>query len=345
MSTKTAKEGYEEKKTKDTEQGSLAQKTTESSPSMNSVDEKKKSHSKTKRYFWMFGLLTLGSLGVYTGVSTVATFVLITPERHSDEPNLSELTIFAPQSKDVVFKSRSDGLNLSGWYLQKPNSSSVIIMVHGKDSNRTREFKGRALELAKALYDSGFGVLMLDLRGHGKSQSSRFGFGRTEKNDILGAVDFLKATDPHVKKIGLLGASMGAATSMFAAPEDPSIRAVVEDSGYGDFESVLHRSWKTNSQLPEFFIPGVLWLAHWLLGYDITAIRPMEAVGRFGDRALLIIHGTADEKVSVEEAFKIKGFYPKAEMWFVQGAIHVGSFKKEPATYLSRVTAFFHQNL
>ena len=58
----------------------------------------------------------------------------------------------------------------------------IIIMMHGRDASRT---------------DAGFGVLMIDLRGHGQISDARFNFGLMERNDVLGAVDWLRSAALH----------------------------------------------------------------------------------------------------------------------------------------------------
>jgi dipeptidyl aminopeptidase/acylaminoacyl peptidase len=50
---------------------------------------------------------------------------------------------------------------------------------------------------------------MIDLRGHGGSSTARLTYGARESQDVLGAVDWLRARGHG--RIGVLGASMGAA--------------------------------------------------------------------------------------------------------------------------------------
>jgi dienelactone hydrolase len=54
---------------------------------------------------------------------------------------------------------------------------------------------------------------------------------------VLGAWDWLSgAFGIPAKRIGLFGASLGAASVMLAAATEPRIAAVWEDSGYADTE-------------------------------------------------------------------------------------------------------------
>ena len=86
------------------------------------------------------------------------------------------------------------------------------------------------------LHRNGFGVLLMDQRDHGDSDDEdlRFAAGIEEYLDVLGAWDCLVAAGVPEDRIGVLGMSFGAATSVIAGGEEPRVRAVWEDSSFGD---------------------------------------------------------------------------------------------------------------
>ena len=143
--------------------------------------------------------------------------------------------------------AHGDGVEIAGWFIPSGESRRAIVLVHGKDANRTRELDrdlgddvpGEFPDLAAALSGRGFAVLMIDLRGHGQSGPARFGFGRTERLDVLGAVDWLVARGFRPGRIGVLGISMGAATGIGAASEDDRIGALVADSSFAEAAPLL----------------------------------------------------------------------------------------------------------
>jgi alpha-beta hydrolase superfamily lysophospholipase len=51
--------------------------------------------------------------------------------------------------------------------------------------------KGSTVALARQLGEHGLSVLMIDLRGHGASTRARLTYGVREREDVLGAVDYL----------------------------------------------------------------------------------------------------------------------------------------------------------
>jgi pimeloyl-ACP methyl ester carboxylesterase len=101
--------------------------------------------------------------------------------------------------------------------LPREESDRALLWVHGFNTCRSCEFDGRFIEFANTLHASGFNILMIDLRGHGESEGERVTFGKQEKWDVLGAVDWLHQRG--FTKIGVLGASLGAVSTVEAALE------------------------------------------------------------------------------------------------------------------------------
>jgi pimeloyl-ACP methyl ester carboxylesterase len=96
---------------------------------------------------------------------------------------------------------------------------------------------------------------MIDLRGHGQSQSARMTYGVNEADDVLGAIDWLVQQGFQRQHIGLFGASMGGASAIGAISQDllstqKSIGALVTDSTYADFNAVMTKKFKRLSGLP-----------------------------------------------------------------------------------------------
>ena len=78
--------------------------------------------------------------------------------------------------REVSFKAR-DGVKLSGWYRPTRNGATVIALPHGGGGHR-----GGALAHARMLARHGYGVLLYDARGRGRSEGCaelvRLGLGR-----------------------------------------------------------------------------------------------------------------------------------------------------------------------
>src|SRR5688572_18039670 len=112
-----------------------------------------------------------------TGVVLLALFYLAASmllvcgatnaERKEQEASPSGYGLAA---EEVSFEARGGGPRLEGWYLPATESEAAVIFVHGAGSVRSGD---NALEIAKALVDGGFDVLLFDLRAHGSSRGER----------------------------------------------------------------------------------------------------------------------------------------------------------------------------
>lgn len=279
----------------------------------------------------------------YLGISAFAASVLTTPHRAFS--TVKTPATFNLDFQDVRFPARGGDVEIAGWYIPRVASGKAVVLVHGKDSSRANEFQGDFVDFAAALHGRGFAVLMIDLRGHGQSGDAHLSFGLNERRDIIGAVDWLKGQGFQPGSIGVLGISMGGASGIGAAAEDPDIGAVVDDCGYAEIYSIMQQEWHDASGLPDFFLPSSLAMGRLLFGYDLAAARPVDEIGRIAPRPVLIIHGTVDSLIPFNHAERLKAAGPSAELWTIPGAGHDGAYYADPKAYLERVAAFFEEAL
>jgi fermentation-respiration switch protein FrsA (DUF1100 family) len=138
---------------------------------------------------------------------------------------------------------------------------------------------------------------------------------------------------------------MGAASSIGAAADNPDIHALVADCSYADIAPIIEQQWAATSGLPDFFLPSTILMGRLLLGYDLSASRPVDEIGRIAPRPALIIHGTGDQLIPSDHADQLQAAYSSAELWKVPDADHAGSYLKNRQDYVTRVTDFFDQHL
>src|SRR5688572_7557550 len=183
-----------------------------------------------------------------------------------------------------------DGIRLHSWLFRSPTAEASVIVLHGHGGN-----KHTCLPLAQFLFPR-YNVLMLDHRGHGDSDGGRTTIGYEERLDVHGAVDLL--LERGLGPVGIYGMSMGGATAILAAAEDPRIAAVVADSPYARLRWAVQQSARLRGY-PGFLTPSVAFLGclatslH--LRYRMQAFDPVEAVERIAPRGLLLMHGTEDD--------------------------------------------------
>lgn len=288
------------------------------------------------------GVLVVGGV-IYLGIPLITAHVLTRPDRQdiTGDPQRDEGVFY----QEVTFPSREDTISIAAWFLPNTESTRAIIFVHGKDQCRSCEFSGRSLEVGAALQRRGFNVVMLDLRGHGKSGDARFTFAIRERRDVQGAVDWLREQGFAPGTIGVLGVSLGAASAIGAATEEPAIGAVVSDSAYADFKEVLVRVFPGESGLPGFMLPPTLLATRVLVGEDIASSRPVDEMAAIAPRPVLLIHAEGDTFIPVTHVHQLHAAMPEAELWVVPATEHAKTYNYDPEEYVERVSSFFDEHL
>jgi len=236
--------------------------------------------------------------------------------------------------ENVSFRT-SDGLELQGWYVPSKNGAAVIA------------FPGRSGPQAhtRMLVRHGYGVLLFDRRGEGKSEGDSNLLGWGGDKDILAAVEFLKARpDVDPGKIGGLGLSVGGELMLQAAAETNELAAVVSE-GAGTRQ--------LSEQLEEFHgfervlnAPGFLFVTVGTAVFSSTAPPPnLTDVAPKIKQPLFVIwapNGGNIEHMS-REYYKLAGG-PK-QIWEMPTAKHVGGIRDQPSEYERRVVGFFDKTL
>lgn len=263
--------------------------------------------------------------------------------------------------KDVTFLSRTDNVGLQGWFIPGVGANGAltdartIIVVHGMRENRADPGVG-LLPLSAALAKAGFAVLAFDMRGSGLSQAEPLSLGYYEQRDVLGAADFLIKGDmpfPKLgrpKAIGGWGVSMGAASLLLAAAQDPAIHAVVSDSAFSDALPLLEREIPKRSGLPAWFTPGVLRSTQALYAIDFSAVRPVAVVAKIAPRPILFIQGADDTYVPTSDMTALaqaaqQGSGAQVTTWLVPGAKHGQAYNVAGKAYVDALVKFFTDNL
>jgi pimeloyl-ACP methyl ester carboxylesterase len=262
------------------------------------------------------------------------------------KPEEDHPAAYGLEFQEVQFASRKGDVMLSGWYLPGRGSMPTLIFVHGIGGVRSGD---KAVDLASRLVSQGFSVLLFDLRGHGSSGGDRIGGGYLERWDLLGAFDFLVARGTPPERIGVVGFSMGAGTSILGAAQDPGIRALVVDSPYANVSDLLAQEVARKTVFPQWsvpiFLPGVKLMAKLAHQIDIGALVPDKAVRRLG-YPILLIHGTADTRIPVGQGVRVhQAAHPDSTIWLVPEVDHVDAFSTHPDEYVARVVDYFARRL
>jgi len=148
-----------------------------------------------------------------------------------------------PFPADTVMLNAGD-VRLHAWYSGHDSSSSCVIFFHGLTGN-----KSNLSPEAAVLRQMGFNVMLVDLRGHGKSGGSTGSFGVDETAEVQKAFEWAKGRGN--KKLILYGVSLGAVVCLKAVSDglvQPA--AIIADMPFGS----LHQHLRSRAQVMGF--PG-----------------------------------------------------------------------------------------
>ncbi len=202
--------------------------------------------------------------------------------------------------EDVSFNA-ADGLKLSGWFIPPTSRNAILICTHGLFRNRI-EMLERIVPVVRA----GYGALLYDTRSHGSSDSGLISLGYHERNDVLGAIEYVKRRyqdSADHPQIVLMGVSMGADSTLEAAAESSDYAAIVLDSPFLNIrETVARHSWLL-LRLPGFPFDSLFlfWLER-VAKFDPSRMNAEKALARIQPVPLLIIASEGDNRMGTVAA-------------------------------------------
>ena len=290
-------------------------------------------------FLWVLIILPVMAV-LYFGVGLLAA---VTMTRVGDHPQFEE----TPETYGLVFQtirivSRVDQFKLAAWYIPHQDADRALILVHGRDASKQNAISGKLPALAAELHGMGLAVLMLDLRGHGKSEGRRYTWGVFERRDVLGAVDFLRREGFESGRIGVLGISLGGAAAVGAAFEDQAIGALVLDSTFADLQDLVRPNWRKESGMPMFMLPSAFLMWQALYRFDLRKVKPAWELAEMVPRPVLVLHSRSDETVPVLHGMQLAEAAPQAELVLFEGCDHAELFRDAPEAYLRALRKFLN---
>lgn len=247
-------------------------------------------------------------------------------------------------SRSEMIVTAADGTILRGWKVSpaRPNGDWVELF-HGVSDNRVG-----MLGHAELLLRNGYGVLMMDARGHGASSGRIATFGWEERKDTRAISDALFHTEkPHC--VFLLGESMGASIALQSAAVDPRIVGVVAESPFADLREVsydyagLHLSPWLGRTLFRPAVSVAIGRAEKEGGFLAKNVSPRKAVACRAFPVLLIFDAD-DRTIPLRHSTAIfDAACGPRELWRVPGAGHSAALGAAPAEFERRVTTFFRR--
>lgn len=304
---------------------------------------------KTKWSKFIIGFIILAILSTFF-ISLYVGLKLVTPKREE----LSKLPKdYGLVYDNISFNSKYDKVLLKGWWIPAQNngqtkeSKKTIIFSHGYgDSKALLDIS--VLNLAKRLCGEGYNVLTFDFRAEGESEGKYVSLGAFEKYDLLTAVDFAKR-NKHSDKIGLIGWSMGAVTSILAGAETKNVQAVIADSPFSNLKDYLKENLPYWSNLPNFpFTRIILTILPKIVKVNIEDVNTLKAVKNFTNKDLLLIHSKDDKAISYknsENLYETCKNSKHIKLWLTEKCDHIRSYNLYKDKYEESILKFLNGNL
>lgn len=169
-------------------------------------------------------------------VSILVLLILLiacSQQASTTQPQLKPLTGTPPSGTATTI----DGQTIAYQMYAGKIGSPAVILLHMLKRTRTDWDS-----IAKWLQREGYTVIALDSRGHGQSTGNWEKFTEADFNkmklDIMAVKSVLENQGADVKKLTLIGASIGANTAFNYAATDPDVRTVVLLSPGLDYRGV-----------------------------------------------------------------------------------------------------------
>lgn len=250
---------------------------------------------------------------------------ILTRRRAPDSPTEPSMPYEA-----VSFPSRYKA-TLHGWWIPAPGEAKgTVIFCHGQNGSMEGD-----LPQAEPLHTAGFNVLLFNFRAHGTSNGDRITYGVFEKEDLLGAIDYLNATY-DVDQVAVIGFSMGAAVAMIAAALTPKIAVIVVDGIFLRFADVIARWYRV--PLAGILAQGTILGATLLTDTRMFQVSPKLWARHLDHTPVLFIHGENDHLVSLQDVQALAAdLQTPYEIWVAPDSDHREAFRKHPQIYNQRV--------
>ncbi len=262
--------------------------------------------------------------------SLLIFYMSIRPQKIITDLEPSDLGL---KYEEITFKS-ADGVKLSAWFIPNNKTKATIIVMHGYPAD-----KANLLGIAEFLAKD-FNVFLFDFRSFGKSEGSYTTAGYLEKNDLLGAIQYLEK-EKNITKIGVFGFSLGGAVALMT--NHTNIKAIVTDSAYTKLSHMVEHMYSPFFILkyPLSFLTKLYGII--FLGLNVDDVSPVDNIINI-KTPILIIHAEKDSQIPVNEAYLLHNANRKAELWIVKNADHGMAHATNPEEYENKIIEFFKEN-
>ena len=265
---------------------------------------------------------------ICVAIGSISTIYVLRPVNNTSDAEMTEIPA-------------ADGISLYAVVNnQHADSHEWALLAHSyRSSHRFMN------EYASEYQQKGYNTIQPDNRAHGRSGGKWIGMGYLDQFDIIAWINYILEKDPDAE-IVLHGVSMGASALMMLSGQDDlpkNVKAIIADSGYTSATDYLTWKLKQRFHLPAFPVIPIANVSFKIAaGYYMDDASAIEGV-RKSNIPIMIIHGTGDQTVPIEDAYKLyEAAACQKELLIVNGAGHGEAVYKSPDIYWDRVWRFIN---
>ena len=284
-------------------------------------------------------------------------------KKYTEGHTITPIT-FASHVDEKNDKNKHKKIMRNGLLYYNENAIATILVCHGFMSSK------EDVTFLRYIFKD-YNVLTFDFRAHGELTDDQLcTFGQDEKNDVIGAVNFIKENQKlKDKKIFVYGFSMGAVASILASYQDPNLfSGAIWDCPFDSTNGLINRAitkMKINLFGYNFTFPGSFLLKKYVyhpylqsilkfmlrslaqmdatkINTVIKPISPQEAIKNVKIPFFLISCHNDDKAPPIA----VKKIYNNAleskfkRLWISSGRRHFDSFFANPEKYIYKVRNF-----
>lgn len=297
---------------------------------------------------WLLIILA-GLYAVFSFAVVPYFFVgLITTHRfHFRDPEDSE----TPQNLGMAYEPAqfhaSDGVLIEGWYVPAASqpAKGTIVYCHGLNRSRVE-----MLPMAQLGHNLGYDGVLFDFRHQGQSGGNLGSIGYWERLDPEAAVRYALGQRKAARPVVLWGVSMGAASALMAAAEDPEVAGVISDSSFLSFEDTIRHHWMLvhhwapfTRVVPSFpVVDEVIYGSAWRAHFSPSDFDLEKAVRKINPRPVLFVGVEGDLRMppTIAQRLYADSDSPQKTLVLLPGTRHGEGFKSGHEQYVETVTKF-----
>lgn len=235
-----------------------------------------------------------------------------------------------------------DGARIAGTYWPGgAEDGPAVLLLHGLDASRAM-----FVDNASWLAGQGYGVLTIDLRGHGESALAERSFGLHESRDAAAGLRWLKRRRCNAP-IAVVGVSLGGAAALLGTDGPLPADALGLQAVYPDIRrAIRNRIAARAAAAPAHFLEPLLSFQSLpRFGAWPGQFSPLSAVRRYRG-PLFVIGGADDRSTPPAETRAIFAAAPgRKRLWIVPGADHAEASGLRGRTYRERLARFLRETI